>query len=415
MFVYAAKYIYGFPPIEYYEPPAIYEVLYRKVVAVHTIHHYWTYDEGENYEEWTSVTLTVTWELHPVLNIITYASVVSSLNGLIYEREDDGVTTPTEYFKPLIDFTKPNDPDGNPFQVEVTPYGVILDAYTEREITAVGTGTLSSEGRALGGGLDGLQVRNRIETVITQSEPMNPTTIGAELAAMLATVPLQRPNQAAVNAVDGVGDPLTGYLGFNSTQIATYLGNLVSLTYDTEGTLQQEISSVLTSDLTCVAGQNREQTFTPAALNIVPATSAGTGGGTLYVVSDPYWIFTPTLGIDETIFSSPGYGWTAELASATGKKSLLARIYPDDWTIFLPQEAITGEYLPEEATCLGSDIDECYRYYYPSGADAGGSGVDSINLTFTGEGIIYREIPFISSPTPPCPEGVWPEGTNPCD
>jgi len=118
-------------------------------------------------------------------------------------------------------------------------------------------------------------------------------------------------------------------------------------------------------------------------------------------VPGPYW---SVLDILSGGFAFVEYA-ASTYASASAKKSLLYRTLPEAWTTFRPQDIETGDW--EEAVCLGTDTDECRRFYYPDGADAGGDEPPDKNFTFTGAGIIYREIPFIASPPyPECPNGL---------
>jgi len=405
----------------------VFDVLYTKAVGVHTREMY--YHDGDDWVLFHTEILTVTWEWHTNWNRDKLVRVSSDTNGLLYEKTldvDDG--TYTVYTKPYSECLTVTEPimGGETFNPDHYPQrphvGVI--SWSDHEMLSVGEGTVSF----VDWNEDADGISDRIFSTLTYSEPLDPTSVGAQVDEMLASVPLQVANQAAVNLYDGTGldaEPLSGYIGFQSTQLATYRGNLINLfyvvTYGGDLELRMTATTVDTDDATCSDGENREQTFTPAAFTFHLPGQEGNGDGVLWEVGDTVnesgWMYLPyaqpsAINLETDVVTWAAGGPTTRAASAFGKKSLLARTEPEAWVIFVPYDHLTDTYLTDDTVCLDAGpVTSCLRYYYHTDADDGGTG-SAENFTFDEAGIIYREIPVIVGPPGDCPAGTV--AVNPC-
>jgi len=241
MFVYASKYIFGLIDPKWETYPSQLTKIYRKAVSVHTIEHYDTPDGGTTYELAHTETVTVTQEIADCG--LTYTKLLlraeSTTNGLLYEF------TPTSSFtKDAGDYDKINYPytSGDFFAeyFNLTTFGSF-----SKKILAVGEGTVTSELRDDGGGA--WPTRFVVTTVLTMSDPLDVDGMADEISAMLATVPLEK----------------------------RLTNNLVELSYDVDCEIVVDESNSGDSDLLCTSEQDREQTFTPAALAITLPAPTG--------------------------------------------------------------------------------------------------------------------------------------------
>lgn len=437
-FIYATTTAKGWLGPEYYEPPEFAEQLYRTATFTHTFDWYYLDPESETNEAifWKTVTKEYTYKIHPFHNVVYYKKIAGSEQGTIYEATwnfttcewdvavdldpEDYVMEQSPYWGPPPGFNDPNQgwvALDLPETPDVCPLEAAVVGGASPLVTAVGEGTISVDriSADLGHIAAGSEHISHAAVVIVMSDPFDPTTIAAEAAEMLLTVPLQVPNQLVPTASPE-------YFGFESTQQSPYGGNVLLITKNmgvckTElvyefGTIvgQSEHSCCVSGTcydefsgypaITCTDnGDTRIQSYTPAARTGEKILVGGTDDGTLYTVTQIYGSDSCEIDIS-----------TAITAEGFAKKSLLSRILPDSWTGFMPYDATTETYTEAGAELLACDTTECFRYYYPDGADTKVEDAlcKCVVFHFSGDGIIYRALPIDICAEDPCPTGLMP-------
>ena len=435
MFVFAYKRIWGWASPAWSVLPHTLKKLYRHAVIEHVKDSYYWNGSGWSFFETTTLTIEIQYSHN--CDLMTDLTIVGSINGTIVENHYGCETS--EFTKDFADWITHTDPMGGTGHDDLVPRAGSIGGYVAKVLSCSESSMVSELRSVDENGLNSL-----ITTTVTLSDPVEPASIISELAEMLATVPLQRTSQPVTASPFLGGSETAGNIGFRTVGASPFLGNSVYLYYDEdccESALKMKyatvggIPGVSTSDFNCGCGddnspvmvQDRRQTYSPAWFDYTLATTGEVGDGTMFVADDPNWIY----GITGGWVFSPGPGtWSFAIdslffsheASGQAKKSLLGRTYPDDWTaMFLRDE--DDEYI-DPATCLDTDTDECLRYYYPTGADAGGSGPNSKNFVLTGRGEIIRRLvlktiiiePFTCTYGGTCPEGeeVGLPLANPC-
>lgn len=417
MIVQASKRVFGLPPVEYYELPAVFPKIYRKMTVRHEIDVYEPVWDGTHsfitgnafwYSAWNTLVGEMVHPLVNQVNTVRTGSHSGVLCSFTYDLATGGFTT---YTLPTADIAVigPSPINGDYANPDILPTS-LPGGFVEQKIMSVSEGSVTSRVRVWFDMVDGI-LAYELRTTVTQENPWDPESIRDEVNAMLATVPLQKPNQAITGVTGPGGSPVSGYVGFDSTKIAPYKGNLITLFYDVgvvgapDLTLKAIINQVRsTSDTYCGSAceplHGRPLSFTPAAMEI-ELPGGGTGLGVLY-----------TAGQDagfEYQFRSCSLSRVSAVGAA--KKTLLSRQKVDAWTLLRPQDYITKEW--EAPVCLGTNITKCLRYYYPAGSDGGG-GASADNFSFSGDGVVWREIPLLPPPLPPCCPTGFLDFTNPC-
>jgi hypothetical protein len=228
-------------------------------------------------------------------------------------------------------------------------------------------------------------------TTVTMSDPLDTNTILAKLNEMMTTVPLE---------TDRLGDQYQ--ITFNNDCC--------------EPAIVEASNGVTTDDEYCACSNpegwqhDRRQTHVPAGFDYtIPGDGAPGATGELYAADDPFWIAGYTFrwlpaGGGTYVYDDSDLLFVFT-ATAWAKKSLLTRTTPDDWVVkALLDDA--GEYI-DPLTCMATDVGECRRYFYPTGADAGGGGASSsVEFVLDGRGEIRRMIPLktVEMEPFPCPD-----------
>jgi hypothetical protein len=286
----------------------------------------------------------------------------------------------------------------------------------------------------------------KLDTQIDMEDEFDTDDIRGLVADMLASVPLTRGTPAAFSGINVDGDPVSGTFGFSSKG-AEFNHATVLWNYDCcDGAVVKIPHVALRDDDKCRCSEtwegseytvrvlyDRKQTYNPAKWAVSIPGAPGGGVGYFY-----------TTGVDgpETVYgykarwigAGAPFTWDAEgdpnvlstyEASASGKKSLLARNDPDDWTVL---KAVASDGTITE-TCLLEELPppvdpeaRCYRFYYPDGADSAVESSSQAVFIISGtNGDIYREIPLLTiemeddCPVPPPGEPDCPTGDDGSD
>lgn len=386
--------------------PEKFDRLYRKATITHVKSHYYA-DGFGGYTFWKDYTFTIVVEWNSDCSQIINFSATGSLNGLIKSYT---LCPETSFTMDYDDFVTETDPGGNagandlPFWPGFYPSG----GSDTSEIVSVSEDEIVYRYIAN----DGSNDLAKLVTTIEMEDVLDTSTIRDIVSGMLATVPLTKGAPVAISGIQPDNTPVTSTWGF-PTKGAGF--NHAYVLYDVTDCCSGEVVTILNAissdDDRCQCSlhysapdrplwvyRDRRQSYMPAAFAVSIPGSSGGGAGALYSTGSTAsviygwsfrWVFNAGLGEFELQDQRDTATLDTYDCAAWGKKALLSRPDPDEWTVLQYGDTPTNECMDPTPTT------KCYRFYYPTDADTAVDSSDS-TVRVIDEGVIYRAIPELT-------------------